>query len=599
MADKIKPFKVGCCANPYPTAYDETLSYYEEVCKIAYKLNEVINSQNNIVTSFEQILEWVNTQLKSYTIEQLQNWLDDGTLANMIANMLNLYRFYDTTLNLLSDSTIQSGQFYSTSGYASINDGYGALWYVSDSQNNNMIQLQAGNLYLNLILNGKFNSKQIGDSITDLDYLFPRIIKSNMDIVINNLTLNVTYDTTAYTVENIKIDLTGSIIQAKTPYNATTAQLLGFNNSTNIEIKGGSWNANRDQNTAINVNREQCHGLDFHDCDQVKVTNATIYNCCGDGIQFGSQERENYVPKSIEIGYCDISNCYRNGISILDCKNAYIHDCQISNITDDPLNPVDMPMCSIDFEPFFVQQTFKNVHVENVYSLTPGGFGIFAGTGENNFSFINCSENSIKVNKYFSEDDTTVLNVKIEKLNLRYLMTINDPCNIDFDVYFNNYNATYNCIKIKAGDGYNIKGKAIFGKALQTGNTALIILNKITNSTCLIETNTKFFRNNNTNDVYIITSAITTSIATSFGNIGNYAHKYGYKQTASASSIQPADENGLYQPLTIYCNNTFQLSDATGGQLTCNVALPATINKGSIIYISYPSTNTVLCHILK
>ena len=137
-------------------------------------------------------------------------------------------------------------------------------------------------------------------------------------------------------------------------------------------------------------------------------------------------------------------------------------------------------------------------------------------------------------------------------------MTINDPCNIDFDVYFNNYNAKYNCIEIKAGDGYNIKGKAIFGKALQTGNTALIILNEITNSTCLIETNAKFFRNKNTNDVYIITSAITTSIATSFGNVGNYVHKYGYKQTPSAASIQPADANGLYQPLIIYCNNTVQ-----------------------------------------
>lgn len=606
MAYKIKPFKIGCCANPYPTAYDETLSYYEEVCKIAYKLNEIINAQNNLQASFEQIVDWVNTQLKTYTIEQLQEWLDDGTLANMIANMMNLYRFYDTTQNLLADSTIQAGQFYSTSGYSSINDGYGALWYVSDSQSDSMVQLQAGNLYLNLILNGKFNSNQIGNSIRDLDYLFPRIIKSDMDITINNLSLNVTYDTTEYSnLENIKINFTGSTISAKTPYSMTTAQLLGFNTCNNITIIGGYWDAKSSQNTAINVDRSQCHGLDIKNSDNIKVFYAKIVNCNGDAIQYGSTEdtASNYLPKSVEIGFCDILNCNRNGISILDCDTAYIHECTISRINADPSNPNPQPLGSICCEPFFEEQTFKNVRIENVITGTAGGIILYGGIntsrGSNNFSIINCKENSLTINRYKSTD-TPELNIRIEKLTLNSTMNIKTPCNIDFDIYYNNYNANYGILTINSGDNYNIKGKVIFGK-ISSGSITQpqIVVNTLTNSTCLIETNTKFFRNNNANDIYIITSAMTTSISTTFGNRKSYVHKYAYKETSTASVIQPADVDGLYQPLIIYCNNTFQLSDATGGQLTCNVSLPATINKGDIIYLSYPNTTTVLCYILK
>ena len=585
----------------YINEFPHTRNYDQDLGQLICMYKKLTGDYDTLV----QIYEIVKKDINDITIEQLQKWLDDGTLANMIANMLNLYRFYDTTQNLLADSSIQAGQFYSTSGYSSINDGYGALWYVSDSQSDNMVQLKAGNLYLNLILNGKFNSKQIGDTITDLDYLFPRIIKSNMDITINNLSLSVTYDTTEYSkLEKINIDFTGSSITAKTPYSMTTAQLLGFNTCNNITIIGGYWDARSSENTAINVNRAQCHGLDIRNSDNIKILYANIVNCNGDGIQYGStvDTASNYSPKSIEIGFCRISNCNRNGISILDCNNAYIHDCDISLIIDDVNNPVSQPLASIDCEPFFAEQIFKNVRIENITSASVGGIILYGGSGSNsgtnNYSLINCKENSLTVNRY-NPTDTTELNVKIEKLTLASVMNIKYPCNIDFDIFYNNYNGNYGKLTVFSGDNYNIKGKAIFGK-ISSGNITQpqIFVDALTNSTCLIETNTAIFKNNN-NGVYIITSAISTSIATTFGNRRSYTHKYAYKETATASSIQPSDPTGLYQPLIIYCNNTFQLSDATGGQLTCNISLPATINKGDIIYLSYPNTTTVLCHILK
>lgn len=161
--NKIKPFFVGCCANPYPTAYDESLSYYEEVCKIAAKLNEVIHSQNNLQTSFEQILSWVQSQLKDYTIQQLKEWLNDGTLENLINEALfnKKISFYDTVASMIADNELTTNNTVLTNGYYAINDG-GDCQYkiVQNKENESCISLNNG-LYAMPILD-EINVKKLG-----------------------------------------------------------------------------------------------------------------------------------------------------------------------------------------------------------------------------------------------------------------------------------------------------------------------------------------------------------------------------------------------------------------------------------------------------
>lgn len=72
------------CQHVLPLVYDESLSYYETLCKIQAKLNEVIETQNDLQNAFQGLLEWVNTQLEAYAKGQLQEWLDDGTLESII-----------------------------------------------------------------------------------------------------------------------------------------------------------------------------------------------------------------------------------------------------------------------------------------------------------------------------------------------------------------------------------------------------------------------------------------------------------------------------------------------------------------------------------
>lgn len=76
---KITPFNFYC-QHVLPLVYDESLSYYEVLCKIQSKLNEVIKSQNDLQDAFKSMLEWVNNQLKIYTEEILNEMLDKGQL---------------------------------------------------------------------------------------------------------------------------------------------------------------------------------------------------------------------------------------------------------------------------------------------------------------------------------------------------------------------------------------------------------------------------------------------------------------------------------------------------------------------------------------
>lgn len=49
--DKIK---IPCCARILPLTYDDSLSYYEQVCKITNKMNELIDFANGELSAIIQ-----------------------------------------------------------------------------------------------------------------------------------------------------------------------------------------------------------------------------------------------------------------------------------------------------------------------------------------------------------------------------------------------------------------------------------------------------------------------------------------------------------------------------------------------------------------
>ena len=68
------------CQKILPLVYDDSLSYYEALCKFQNKLNEIIKNQNNLNEAFENLLKWINTELTNVATEILMQLLQNGQL---------------------------------------------------------------------------------------------------------------------------------------------------------------------------------------------------------------------------------------------------------------------------------------------------------------------------------------------------------------------------------------------------------------------------------------------------------------------------------------------------------------------------------------
>lgn len=66
--DKIKPF-VFWCQKILPLTYDDSLSYYEVLCKVRDKLNETIKQLNNVESDLERLREDI-TNIVNETIDE-------------------------------------------------------------------------------------------------------------------------------------------------------------------------------------------------------------------------------------------------------------------------------------------------------------------------------------------------------------------------------------------------------------------------------------------------------------------------------------------------------------------------------------------------
>lgn len=95
----IQPFRFWC-QKVLPLVYDDSLSYYELLCKVTDKLNEVINNQNiltdtviDLTSKFNQLKDYVNNYFMNLDVqEEINNKLDemvkDGTLNELLQSKI-------------------------------------------------------------------------------------------------------------------------------------------------------------------------------------------------------------------------------------------------------------------------------------------------------------------------------------------------------------------------------------------------------------------------------------------------------------------------------------------------------------------------------
>lgn len=93
MAEFIKnsPFRFWC-QKVLPLVYDDSLSYYELLCKVVHKLNELAENQNNLSEDVKQIakdLEDFKNQVPGMIEQKIAEWLNNYITTKGLVNSVN------------------------------------------------------------------------------------------------------------------------------------------------------------------------------------------------------------------------------------------------------------------------------------------------------------------------------------------------------------------------------------------------------------------------------------------------------------------------------------------------------------------------------
>ena len=90
IGNKIQPFKIWC-QKVLPNVYDDSLSYYEYLCKMNEYLNEVIEQMNTLTEAEEQFQESMNNAWEQYQNDLNDEWDEYKT---ELTEQWNTYKNY-------------------------------------------------------------------------------------------------------------------------------------------------------------------------------------------------------------------------------------------------------------------------------------------------------------------------------------------------------------------------------------------------------------------------------------------------------------------------------------------------------------------------
>lgn len=115
--------------------FPNTRNYDSDLGFLIKKYKELGNDYDTLVQIYEElkkIYEMVQADIKDITMEQLQKWLDDGTLENLISALGGIIRVFDTTEDMIASPILVNGLVVKTLGYSKINDGGGATFKITN-----------------------------------------------------------------------------------------------------------------------------------------------------------------------------------------------------------------------------------------------------------------------------------------------------------------------------------------------------------------------------------------------------------------------------------------------------------------------------------
>ena len=163
----LRPFRVWC-QKVLPLVYDDSLSYYELLCKVVDYLNKTMEEVNqlgvdvsNLFNAFQQLQDYVNNYFDSLDVqEEINNKLDqmaqDGTLAALMGKyMIRVYDTFDEAPKDIENIT------YSVLGRHKINDGGAGLWKTTKTAPTDNYYEQYGDIY-HILIQAPLNAVSAG-----------------------------------------------------------------------------------------------------------------------------------------------------------------------------------------------------------------------------------------------------------------------------------------------------------------------------------------------------------------------------------------------------------------------------------------------------
>ena len=334
-----------------PLAFNESLSYYEQLClilnyiknEITPSLNTLIDEYSDLVTSVEKLENYIddyfnsedfNNKITTAIDTKLNAMANSGELENIITAYLKLNALicFDTIPLMKASTNLTNGSYVKTYGSTEFNNKKGAFYKVRTKQESdvvdevNIIELY-NNLVAVLIIQDDFDSLQ-----TQVNNLSDSLNTTNQKVTELETGLN----TTNTNVSNVQNDLN------TTNNNVSALETQTNNNTLNLRFNSKFLNDEiTTPNQDIEINSKQVFA--FYNENKsimqivgelnVKILNATpqivIYV-----IPFPDDLISNYAGNFSPI------NVYKNnGSNMYESANASAYVATIKKPSSEPFNP--------------------------------------------------------------------------------------------------------------------------------------------------------------------------------------------------------------------------------------------------------------------
>lgn len=420
-------------AKVIPLAFDESMSYYEQILSLLHYLKDevmpVINNNAEAVVElqnlFNELKDYVDNYFDNLDIQEevdnkLEEMYENGQLQSLIEEFIELsVTFtYNTVAEMKEASNLVNGSFVKTNGFYEYNDGGSALYKVRTLINTDvvdeilLIALDDPTLVAELMIQDEMNVKQYGakdDNTTDNSTSFIKAfnnIKSVLNIYGN--TFKLVSGVALTEKNNLTINFNAKLHMASSSEAGTGC--ITLRGCKNIEINNPYIYSERDKpesplgsTTRVTELGSNINGFVIRSCEEIYINNSHFENMANDFRIADRTDIEN--PTHSKNIYIDKYYSLNASLNSITANSDYVY------FKNANLTPA-IELGSGD-HCFYLTGGASNIYLENINFTAPDvNFGIFLssrGDTTNGNIFINNCNITAKALYYTEHGNKTII----------------------------------------------------------------------------------------------------------------------------------------------------------------------------------------------